>query len=175
MTSFAAIDFETADYKQDSACSVGIVVVRSGRITKRFHSLIRPPRKQFVPDFVDLHGISWQMVREERTFAEVWPEFAPILLGVDFVAAHNANFDISVLNACCLAGGITPPSLEVCCTLKVGRELWGQPRNRLPDMCQHLGIPFSKHHDALADAEACARIVKCAFKEGWTFVPAGVA
>ena len=158
MTSFAAIDFETADYKQDSACSVGIVVVRSGRITKRFHSLIRPPRKQFVPDFVDLHGISWQMVREERTFAEVWPEFAPILLGVDFVAAHNANFDISVLNACCLAGGITP-----------------QPRNRLPDMCQHLGIPFSKHHDALADAEACARIVKCAFKEGWTFVPAGVA
>ena len=173
MTSFAAIDFETADYKQDRACSVGIVVVRSGRISTRYHSLIRPPRKRFVPMFVDLHGISWEMVQEKKTFAEVWPEFAPILNSVDFVAAHNAPFDISVLNACCLAAGITPPGLEVCCTLKIGRQLWKQPKNALPDLCQHLGIPFSRHHDALADAEACAQIVKRAFKAGWTFYPAG--
>lgn len=167
MVSFAAIDFETADYQRDSACSVGLVVVRSGRISKRFHSLIRPPRKRFVPEFIDLHGISWDMVREAKTFAELWPEFSPIMLGVDFVAAHNASFDISVLKACCEAADITPPSLKVCCTVQVGRKLWKQPKNRLPDLCQHLGIPFTNHHDALADAEACARIVQHVLKAGW--------
>jgi len=167
MPSFAAIDFETADYKQDSACSIGIVVVRSGSIAQRFHTLIRPPRKRFVPMFVELHGISWKMVQGERPFAEVWPELEPLLLGVDFVAAHNAPFDLAVLKACCLAAGIAPPALEARCTLKLGRKLWGQPKNRLPDLCQHLGIPFTKHHDALADAEACARIVLCAPQAGW--------
>ncbi len=63
MTSFAAMDFETADFKQDSACSVGVVVVRGGQVAERFHSLIRPPRKRFVPMFVELHGITWDMVR----------------------------------------------------------------------------------------------------------------
>ena len=97
--SFAAFDFETADYQRDSACSVGIVVVRSGKIRQRFHALVRPPRRYFIPQFVELHGITWEMVQHERTFAELWPELAPILLGVDFVAAHNAPFDISVLKA----------------------------------------------------------------------------
>lgn len=171
VVSFAAIDFETADYKQDSPCSVGLVVVRSGKIRQRFHSFIRPPRRRFVPRFVELHGISWDMVQDAKSFAELWPELSPILLGVDFVAAHNASFDMSVLKACCGAANITPPSLEVCCTVQVGRRLWKQPRNRLPDLCQHLGIAFSSHHNALADAEACARIVQCALKTGWTHAP----
>ncbi len=167
MTSFAAMDFETADFKQDSACSVGVVVVRGGQVAERFHSLIRPPRKRFVPMFVELHGITWDMVRSAPPFAGVWPELAPLLLGVDFVAAHNAPFDLSVLRACCLAAGIAPPGLTAHCTLKIGRRLWGQPKNRLPDLCQHLGIAFTQHHDALADAEACARIVLCALEAGW--------
>ncbi len=148
MTSFAAIDFETADYQ-------------------------RPPRRYFVPDCVELHGINWDMVQHERIFAELWSEVAPILLEVDFVTAHNAPFDISVLNACCLAANITPPCLEVCCTVQLSRRLWGQPQNRLPDVCRHLGIPFTKHHDALADAEACAQIVQHAFKAGWAYTPTG--
>lgn len=165
--SFAALDFETADFKRDSACSVGIVVVRDGSIFKRYHSLIRPPRKQFVPWFVDLHGISWEMVQNERSFADLWPELSTILHGVDFMAAHNAPFDHSVLKACCQAAGITPPSLKVHCTVKVGRELWRLERNKLPDLCQHLGISLARHHDALADAEACAHIVLCALRDGW--------
>ena len=29
---------------------------------------------------------------------------------------------------------------------------------RLPTVCAYLGIPFDRHHYALADAEGCARI-----------------
>lgn len=33
----------------------------------------------------------------------------------------------------------------------------GAPRVSLPDVCARLGIELN-HHDALSDAEACARI-----------------
>ena len=39
---FAAIDFETANGRRSSVCSVGVVIVRGGQIVDRFYSLIRP-------------------------------------------------------------------------------------------------------------------------------------
>ena len=46
--SFVALDFETADYERDSACSVALVRVEGRRIVRRQHFLIRPPRQTFV-------------------------------------------------------------------------------------------------------------------------------
>ena len=46
MENFVAIDFETANGKRSSVCSVGIVVVRDGEITDKYYSLIRP-----IPDY----------------------------------------------------------------------------------------------------------------------------
>jgi len=45
---FSAIDFETADYGRDSACSVAIVRVVDGEIVERWYRFIQPPRRQFV-------------------------------------------------------------------------------------------------------------------------------
>ena len=42
MKDFAAIDFETANSERTSVCSVGVVVVRGGRIIDTFYSLIQP-------------------------------------------------------------------------------------------------------------------------------------
>ena len=42
MRNFAAIDFETANGQRTSVCSVGIVIVRNGKIVDRIYSLIRP-------------------------------------------------------------------------------------------------------------------------------------
>lgn len=39
---FAAIDFETANNKRSSVCSVGVVIVRDGEIVDKFYSLIKP-------------------------------------------------------------------------------------------------------------------------------------
>ena len=36
MKDFAAIDFETANGNRSSVCSVGLVIVRDGRVTDRF-------------------------------------------------------------------------------------------------------------------------------------------
>lgn len=153
---FAAIDFETADYGPDSACAVAVVRVRGGRIVARECRLIRPPRREFV--FTYIHGITWTDVRNQPSFAGVWPDLAPLLEGVDYVAAHNAPFDRNVLHACCADAGLRPPSLPFTCTVRLARDVWGIYPTKLPDVCRHLGIPL-RHHDAASDAEACARIV----------------
>jgi len=154
--SFVAIDFETADCGRDSACAVGLVRVEGSRIVQRVHYLIRPPRARFV--FTHLHGITWEMVAREPTFGELWPRLAPMLKNLAFLSAHNAAFDRSVLLACCDAFGVQPPPLLFLCTVELARKTWDIFPTRLPDVCARLGIPL-EHHNAVSDAEACARIV----------------
>jgi DNA polymerase-3 subunit epsilon len=160
---FVAIDFETADYRPDSACAVALVRVENHRIVRKVHHLIRPPRKEFV--FTYLHNIAWEDVAQERTFGELWPQLAPLLEGAEFLAAHNAGFDRSVLHTCCAAYGLPPPPHPFRCTVKLARETWRLYPTKLPDVCRHLGIPL-KHHDAASDAEACARIVLAHYRHG---------
>lgn len=163
MEAFAAIDFETADYGADSACAVAIVRVEDGRIVRREHRLLRPPRRHFV--FTAVHGISWEDVRKAPTFGEAWPELEEVLDGVDFLAAHNASFDRRVLSACCWAAGRGSREHRWVCTVRLSRRLWRLPSHALPSVCRHLGVPL-RHHEALSDAEACARIVLAAMKDG---------
>ena len=158
---FIAIDFETADYDRDSACAVALVRVEGSRIVHRSHFLIRPPRQHFI--FSYLHGITWEMVAEEPTFRELWPELKALLADVKFLAAHNAPFDRGVLQACSAAHGLEPPRLPFLCTVKLARQTWKLSPAKLPDVCNFLGIPLD-HHNAASDAEACARIVIAARK-----------
>lgn len=156
---FAAIDFETADPGRDSACAVGIVRVEKGRIVRRESRLIRPPRRAFA--FTSIHGIAWEDVAQAPPFREVWEEMRELVEGVGFLAAHNAPFDRSVLGACCAAAGLEPPPLAFECTVRLARRRWGIRPTTLPDVCRALDIRL-RHHDALSDAEACARIVLAA-------------
>lgn len=158
---FLALDFETADYGRDSACALGLVRVEEGRITKRKHLLIRPPRREMV--FTYIHGITWEDVAEQPTFGEQWREIDAMMRGVDFLAAHNASFDKGVLVECCRAAGIPAPELEFRCTMRLARQIWKIYPTNLPAVCRHFNIPL-KHHDAASDTEACARIMIEALK-----------
>jgi DNA polymerase III subunit epsilon len=154
---FAAIDFETATKESDSACAVAIVRVEDGRVVDTAQTLLRPPRQDFI--FTDLHGISWEMVKDAPTFGEAWPKLRPVTEGVDFLAAHYAPFDRAVLYACMHAAGIEPPETPFECTVVLARQTWGIYPTKLNLVCRRLGIELDNHHDALCDAMACARIV----------------
>jgi DNA polymerase-3 subunit epsilon len=153
---FVAIDFETADHGRDSACAIGLVRVDDGIITERVHRFIRPPRDEFV--FTYIHGITWDDVAGEPAFGPVWSEIQPLLEGVDFLAAHNVPFDRGVLGACCASAGLPAPELRWRCTVQLSRRVLGIRPANLRHVCDTLGIPL-RHHEALSDAEACARIV----------------
>ncbi|MFH0944263.1 MAG: 3'-5' exonuclease [Planctomycetota bacterium] len=159
---FVAIDFETADPKRDSACAVGLVRVENSRIVREEEYFIRPPRRDFW--FTYIHGITYSMVKDSPTFGELWPELAPWFRGAQFLAAHSAPFDQSVLRACCEQHGLNIPSVPFRCTVKVARERWGIYPTKLPDVCSRLRIALN-HHEALSDARACARIMMRALRE----------
>jgi DNA polymerase-3 subunit epsilon len=163
---FLAIDFETADYDRDTACAVGLVRVEGGRVVHRARHLIRPPTSYFT--FTYVHGVTWNMVARKPTFRELWPELSAALAGVDFVAAHNASFDRSVLEACCSGARLRAPAVAFVCTMRLARQAWNVRPTTLPDVCRHLGIRL-RHHDPLSDAEACAKIVLAARSNGQAY------
>ncbi len=158
---FVALDFETADYSPDSACALGLVRVENHQIVHRTYSLIKPPRKRFI--FTYIHGITWEDVANQPTFGELWPTYSPMLEGIDFLAAHNASFDRSVLHRCCNAAGLEPPEIPFRCTVQLARRTWNIKPTKLNNVCDHLGITL-KHHFAASDAEACALIVIAAHR-----------
>ena len=160
---FAAIDFETADMGRDSACALSIVLVEEDTLVQTWSSLIRPPRSYF--EFTYIHGITWRDVQHKPSFAELWPEISSVLQGAEFIAAHNASFDRSVLRACCGSAGISPAPSSYLCTVRLARAVWGLRPTTLAHVCRHLSIPL-KHHDAVSDAQACARILLAAREVG---------
>ena len=163
MNDFVAIDFETADQGADSACAIGLVKVSGGAIVERRVHLIRPPRPNFM--FTHIHGIRWSDCADKPGFAQLWPTLTPMLAGARFLAAHNASFDSRVLRACLQAARLPMPEIPFLCTVALARKTWNLRPTKLSDCCDFLGIELD-HHEALSDAEACARIVLAAHKEG---------
>ena len=89
---FAAIDFETANRQPTSVCSVGLVIVRDGRIADERYSLIRPVPNYYSYWNTQVHGLTWQDTCEADEFPEVWERLTP-LIGQLPLVAHNSPFD----------------------------------------------------------------------------------
>lgn len=157
---FTAIDFETANSHPSSACSVGLVKVRDGAVVDRAVWLIQPPvaHAEFMPFNVKIHGITPAMVEDAPTWEE---QLAPLtdFIGGDIVIAHNASFDMGVIRSAC-AETVTPtPRVSYMCSVQVSRKTYDIPSHRLPLAAAAAGFGEFSHHEALADAEACAAII----------------
>jgi DNA polymerase III subunit epsilon len=164
-----AIDFETADNGADSACAIGMVRITDGQVVAQETYLIRPPRRDFIYTYI--HGITWDEVAREKTFAQLWPTLKNFIGNADYLVAHNAAFDRGVINACCDAAGQTPPEAPWLCTVKLARRAWNVRPTKLPDVCRYLVIPLN-HHDAGSDALACANIVVAAVEDDFDITTA---
>ena len=138
MSTFVALDFETANNGRDSACAIGLVRVKNNQIVQRSYYLIRPPRQYF--RFTHIHGISWHDVAGQPSFGELWPTISPVISEAKFLAAHNASFDKGVLYACCDAYGINRPKQEFTCTVQLARRAWNIFPTKLPNVCDYLGV-----------------------------------
>jgi DNA polymerase-3 subunit epsilon len=156
VTSWPALARCPAIGDPDSACAVGLVRVEKRHIARREYRLIRPWTRRF--EFTYLHGIAWRDVARAPKFARVWHLIAEMCDGVDFIAAHNADFDEGVLRACCARSGIAVAELRFECTVKMARRALGIYPTGLAVVAARLGIPLD-HHNAASDASACAQIV----------------
>jgi DNA polymerase-3 subunit epsilon len=155
---FIAIDFETAKYSRESACSVGLVKFKNGKIIDRFYSLIRPPVLYIRPDFTEIHGLTVDNVRDASGFDDVWKNGILPFIGDIPLAAHNASFDISVLQSALAWYELPVPQLSYFCTLALARKTWPElSSHALISLGEAVGIIYEAHN-ALADAETCGNI-----------------
>ena len=162
---FTAIDFETANNSAASACSVGLVKVRDGRVVDRAGWFIRPPlgHDAFLAWNTRIHGIVAADVAAAASWTEQLTDLVAFADG-DHLVAHNAGFDMGVIAAACAASLIETPPFDYACSLLVARKTYHLESYRLPVAAMAAGFEDFEHHNALADAEACAAIMVHAAK-----------
>ena len=157
MRDFAAIDFETANGRRSSVCSVGIVIVRGGEIVDRFYSLIQPSPNYYTEWTTEVHGLTREDTDGQPRFPEVWAQVVERIEGLPLVA-HNRPFDEGCLRAVFAEFGMEYPDYEFHCTLAASRQCLKLPNHQLHTVSAACGYDLENHHHALADAEACAAI-----------------
>ena len=157
---FTAIDFETANNSSASACAVGLTRVRDGRVVATAGWLIKPPigHDRFFELNIGIHGIRPADVADAADWTTQLADLTAFI-GDDVLVAHNAGFDMTVLRRACEVTDAECPPYRYVCSLQVSRKTYDLASYRLPLVAAAAGFLDFAHHDATADALACAHIM----------------
>lgn len=151
---FVALDLETADRRNEAPCSLALVLVQAGKITKEKQILI-DPETEFNPFAIRVHGITPQRVAGCPTFPDIWPLLSSIFQKYPIVA-HNAAYDISVLKKAAARYQLPFEPPTVYCTMRHAKLNYELSSYSLDGLCSTFHIDLPHHHDSLYDAKACA-------------------
>lgn len=153
---FTFIDLETPNRRNDRICSIAVVKTDSnGNVIKSFNSLV-DPEVLFDEVNISIHGINSYDIVGKETFKNIWEsEIRGLIIG-STVVAHNAIFDLTVLNKTLNSYGITCPNINYLCSMELAKEHVNNCYSgKLDELCKALGVTLNNHHDAKDDADAC--------------------
>jgi DNA polymerase-3 subunit epsilon len=160
---FTAIDFETGSGYRNSVCQIGLVRAANGVIVESYSALIKPPNNFIRDDFTDIHGISPEDTKYAPSFAESYPRWRH-LVEKQTLVAHNMKFDYKCLTTCLREFCGLNMTFKTYCTMKIWSGAFENAQ--LSTCCKENDIELIHHHNALADAEACARLFILALTTG---------
>ena len=153
-----ALDFETANASMASACSLGIAIYEEGEILEPFEWYFRPHRRYCYFTNTHIHGITYEDVENEQEFVYYYDQLSEILKDA-LIVAHNAMFDMTVLNSICDVYGLDHFFNPFIDTVQISRRVYPELYNhRLNTVCEYLDIDL-QHHNGLSDAYACLMIL----------------
>jgi len=158
MTSFVAIDFETANGSLASICQVGIVVYQDGKEVDTFSTLVNP-EEEFWGMNIFIHGIEPDDVVHAPKFPEIYDELRKRLSG-NFVLSHGW-FDRSCLAQVQEKYGLPDFEKDWLDATRIVRRALPQFSKRgygLQNLAEHYGL-LTNAHDALNDAQTCGVIL----------------
>lgn len=179
--SYVSIDFETLYAQRVSACSVGLVKYKDGKLVDRYYSLIRPPfeyegKKGFA--LTHIHGFREEDLVAERTMESILPEIEKFVGDLPLVA-HNASVEKGCLRDTIAFYGLkTSLKYEnIYDTLYLSKDIEkqldiyeeGEGTHTLDAVCRRFGVCEQHHHNALDDAEMCGNLIlafKAALEKG---------
>lgn len=163
----AVIDFETATNKNNSACSLGLALMKDLEIVATYNWLIQPPHNRYDKKNSEIHGMTSKDTKEAATFDIVWTEVQPLLQESTYLCAHNVQFDLSVLHETLAYYQLKTADFSYFDSIAYSTNACaheGIPSG-LKERCQRFNVTIHSHHDALSDAIACAELIIAATKE----------
>lgn len=160
---FAVIDLETTglDLRRDHVVSIGIVVVRAGRITAdRYYQVVKPP-VAIGEEAMKIHALTPGELESAPALAEVLPQVRDRLRGRVLVA-HAVWVERAFVDRALRPLGERLPD-EVVDTAGLARRLGlatteGFEPN-LETLARTLGLPVHTPHHALGDALTTAQVL----------------
>jgi len=158
---FSVLDVETTGLSAksgDRILEIGIVRLNeAGEIKTVLDTLINPASPVRA---TRVHGINDEMVRDAPSFQNIIHHLSTILDGT-VIAAHNASFDLSFLREEFRRAGTRLPSISPVCTLIMARKYLSALPSRSLGACRDfLGLSDDGAHNALADAQSAAFLLK---------------
>ena len=158
MSSFVAIDFETANEHRASACEIGVSVWNDGQLSSSQAVFVSPPEgiDYFDPFLTEqIHGITPEMVAGSPQLDVFLDRLVTQVAGTPLVA-NNAGFDMSVIRHYCDYAGIPYPEFDYFCTAVLARKSFADDPNlvsfKLQNLISYLGIEWRQKHRAEDDA-----------------------
>lgn len=159
-----AIDFETANTSPVSAISLGISTYIDGEFLDNEVIYICPPDPYTAFTFTYIHHLTFEDVKDAPHFDHYY-EMLKESFEDAVLVAHNARFDLGVLNACCDYYGLTHFKRPYLDTVRIARIVYPHLKNhRLDTVSGYLGIELD-HHEAGSDSFACLSILLRAMEE----------
>ena len=159
---YVVFDVETTGFNagiNDSIIELGAVKVKDGEIIDRFNELI-DPKKSLDLKITEVTSITDDMLvgkPDEETVVKKFKDF----IEDSVLVAHNAQFDISMLEMAYYKYNIGKLENPVIDTLELSRTLDREySKHSLSALVKRYSIPFDEehHHRADYDAEATAYI-----------------
>ena len=175
------LDTETTglDPKDHRIIEIAAVELVDRRPTGRNVHFYLNPDREIDLGASDVHGLSWEMLRDKPKFGEIAEEFIAFARGAQWII-HNAPFDVAFFDHELTLAGL-PPSTSIygrlVDTLALARESFPGKRNNLDALCERFGVSNAQRtlHGALLDAQLLAEIYLAMTRGQETLVIDGVA
>jgi DNA polymerase-3 subunit epsilon len=159
------LDTETTglDPKQGHrVIEIAAVEVVDRRLTGRHVHFYVNPEREIDSGATDVHGLTWEMLRDKPRFGDVASEFIDFSAGARWII-HNAPFDLAFLDEE-LRRLDLPSTAAVCAevvdTLALAREQFPGKKNSLDALCERFDVADAQRtvHGALLDARLLAEV-----------------
>jgi DNA polymerase-3 subunit epsilon len=155
---FTAIDFETANSSSASACAVGLARVRDGASSPRpGGSSSRRRARPFFELNIGIHGIRSRC--RERSDVDRAAGGSVRLHRRRRARRAQRRLRHGVLRRACEATDAACPPYRYACSLQVARKTYDLARTGCRSSPPRPASSTFAHHDATADALACAHIM----------------
>ncbi|MFZ2587500.1 MAG: DNA polymerase III subunit epsilon [Alphaproteobacteria bacterium] len=129
--------------------------IPTGRV---FHHYLNPERP-IDPGSIRIHGITDDKVKDAPLFHHIAQAFLEFMADSPLVA-HNAEFDVSFINAELTRAGFPTLANQAIDTLAIAKHKLPGQRHNLDALCRHYNVDNSARttHGALLDAQLLAEV-----------------